>query len=122
VLSRLQRCHKAIGAGRRAAVSLHQVMNGIPPQLGEKVIDRSPTSRTSVCVENIKPFPRQIMPICSGPELKRCGEIRTRLLEDTARKDRPLPAVRSDLLPAGRPQETSSRSLPPDRRRTNRKR
>ena len=87
VLSDYSAAIKAIGAGRRAAVSLHQVMNGIPPQLGEKVIDPQSYIQNISCVENIKPFPRQIMPICSGPELKRCGEIERGFSEDTARKE-----------------------------------
>jgi NADPH-dependent glutamate synthase beta subunit-like oxidoreductase/Pyruvate/2-oxoacid:ferredoxin oxidoreductase delta subunit len=78
---------KAIGAGRRAAASLHQVIYGIPPQLGEKTIGPQSYIQNISCVENIKPFPRQIMPICSGPELMRCGEIERGFSEDTARKE-----------------------------------
>jgi NADPH-dependent glutamate synthase beta subunit-like oxidoreductase len=78
---------KAIGAGRRAAASLHRVMNGIPLQLAENVLDPQSYIQNIHCVENVKPFPRQIMPICSGPELKRCGEIERGFAEDTARKE-----------------------------------
>jgi NADPH-dependent glutamate synthase beta subunit-like oxidoreductase/Na+-translocating ferredoxin:NAD+ oxidoreductase RNF subunit RnfB len=78
---------KAIGAGRRAAASLHLVMNGIALQLEEKVIGPQSYLQNVFSVENIKPFQRQIMPICSGPELKRCGEIERGFSEDTARKE-----------------------------------
>jgi hypothetical protein len=78
---------KAIGAGRRAAVSLHQVMNGIPLELSEKVIGPQSYIQNISCVEDIKLFPRQIMPICSGPELKQCGEIERGFTEDTARRE-----------------------------------
>jgi NADPH-dependent glutamate synthase beta subunit-like oxidoreductase len=78
---------KAIGAGRRAAASLHQVMNGIPLQLEENVIGPQSYIQNIQCVENVKPFPRQIMPMCNGPELKRCGEIERGFAEDTARKE-----------------------------------
>jgi hypothetical protein len=63
---------KAIGAGRRAAVSIHQVMSGITPQLSEKVIDPKACIQNVSRIENIKPFPRQIMPVCSGTELTQC--------------------------------------------------
>ncbi|HSO59604.1 MAG TPA: (Fe-S)-binding protein [Desulfobacterales bacterium] len=78
---------KAIGAGRRAAASIHQVMSGIPPQLSEKVIDPMACVQNVSWVENIKPFPRQIMPVCSGTELMRCGELDRGFSEDAARKE-----------------------------------
>ncbi len=77
---------KAIGAGRRAAASLHQVMNGIPLELGEKVIGPQSYIQNVSYIENIKRFPRQIMPIGGGPE-KRCGEIERGFSEDTARRE-----------------------------------
>ncbi len=78
---------KAIGGGRRAAASIHQLMNGIPLQLGETVIGPQSYLQNISCVEDAKPFPRQIMPICSGPELKRCGEIERGFLEGAARAE-----------------------------------
>jgi NADPH-dependent glutamate synthase beta subunit-like oxidoreductase/Pyruvate/2-oxoacid:ferredoxin oxidoreductase delta subunit len=78
---------KAIGAGRRAAASIHQVMNGIDPQLSDKVL--TPRSRIQDVdhIENVKAFPRQIMPLCSGRELALCGEIERGFDEDAARKE-----------------------------------
>jgi formate dehydrogenase (NADP+) beta subunit len=78
---------KAIGAGRRAAASIHQVMSGISPQLSEKVIDPMACIQNVSRVENIKLFPRQIMPVCSGTELMRCGELERGFSEDAARKE-----------------------------------
>ena len=78
---------KAIGAGRRAAASIHQVLSGIAPQLSDKVIDPKATIQNVSSVENIKPFPRQIMPVCSGTELMRCGELERGYSEDAARKE-----------------------------------
>jgi len=78
---------KAIGAGRRAAASIHQVMSGITPHLSEKVIDPKAHIQNVSWVENIKPFPRQIMPVCSGTELMRCGELERGFSEDAARKE-----------------------------------
>jgi hypothetical protein len=78
---------KAIGAGRRAAASIHQVMSGISPQLSEKVIDPMACIQNISRVENIKLFPRQIMPVCTGTELMRCGEVERGFSEDAARKE-----------------------------------
>ena len=78
---------KAIGAGRRAAASIHQVLSGIAPQLSEKVIDPKAAIQNVSTVENIKPFPRQIMPVCSGTDLMRCGELERGYSEDAARKE-----------------------------------
>jgi hypothetical protein len=38
-------------------------------------------------VEMVKAFPRQIMPICSGPELAACREVERGFSEDMARKE-----------------------------------
>jgi len=78
---------KAIGAGRRAAASIHQVMSGITPHLSEKVIDPKAHIQNVSRVDNIKLFPRQIMPVCSGTELMRCGELERGFSEDAARKE-----------------------------------
>jgi NADPH-dependent glutamate synthase beta subunit-like oxidoreductase len=78
---------KAIGAGRRAAASLHLVMNGASLQLDEKVIGPQSYIQNIRSVENIKRFPRQIMPICREPDRTRCGEVELGFAEDTARKE-----------------------------------
>jgi NADPH-dependent glutamate synthase beta subunit-like oxidoreductase/Pyruvate/2-oxoacid:ferredoxin oxidoreductase delta subunit len=78
---------KAIGAGRRAAASIHQVMTGIAPRLSEKVVTPRSVIQNVDHVAHVKAFQRQIMPLCSGPELARCGEIERGYTEDAARKE-----------------------------------
>jgi len=78
---------RAIGAGRRAAASLHLVMNGASLQLDEKVIGPQSCIQNISSVENIKRFPRQIMPICREPDRTRCGEMELGFAEDTACKE-----------------------------------
>ena len=66
---------KAIGAGRRAAASIHQVMHGLSPNLAEHVITPQSVLQNVYHVEKVQASQRQIMPICSGKELTICGEI-----------------------------------------------
>ena len=66
---------KAIGAGRRAAASIHQVMHGLSPSLAEHVITPQSVLQNVYHVEKVQASQRQIMPICSGKELTICGEI-----------------------------------------------
>jgi NADPH-dependent glutamate synthase beta subunit-like oxidoreductase len=66
---------KAIGAGRRAAASIQQIMYGIEPSLTEHVITPKSILQDVDHVENVASCQRQIMPICSGRELAVCGEI-----------------------------------------------
>jgi NADPH-dependent glutamate synthase beta subunit-like oxidoreductase len=66
---------KAIGAGRRAAASIHQVMHGLSPNLAEHVITPKSVLQNVYHVEKVQASQRQIMPICSGKELTICGEI-----------------------------------------------
>jgi NADPH-dependent glutamate synthase beta subunit-like oxidoreductase len=66
---------KAIGAGRRAAASIHQIMHGLSPSLTEHVITPQSTLQNVYHVEKVAASQRQIMPICSGQELAACGEI-----------------------------------------------
>jgi NADPH-dependent glutamate synthase beta subunit-like oxidoreductase len=66
---------KAIGAGRRAAASIHQIMYGIEPALSENVITPQSTIQDVDQVDRVNASQRQIMPICSGPALVECGEI-----------------------------------------------
>ena len=66
---------KAIGAGRRAAASIHQIMHGLSPSLTEHVITAQSALQNVDHVEKVQASQRQIMPICSGKELALCGEI-----------------------------------------------
>jgi NADPH-dependent glutamate synthase beta subunit-like oxidoreductase/Pyruvate/2-oxoacid:ferredoxin oxidoreductase delta subunit len=78
---------KAIGAGRRAAASIHQVMYGIEPSLNRDVISLHSTIQDVDLVEEVDSSQRQIMPICSGEELAVCGEIERGFSEDMAHKE-----------------------------------
>ncbi len=66
---------KAIGAGRRAAASLQQMMYGIDPSLTEHVITPQSILQNVDHVESVAACQRQIMPLCSSRELAACGEI-----------------------------------------------
>ena len=78
---------KAIGAGRRAAASIHQVMHGLTPNLAEKVITPQSTLQNVYHVEKVQANQRQIMPICSGKELAICGEIERGFSGDMAKEE-----------------------------------
>jgi NADPH-dependent glutamate synthase beta subunit-like oxidoreductase len=78
---------KAIGAGRRAAASLHQVIHGLEPALSGHVIMTDADVQNVDHVENVAATARRIMPICSGPELAVCGEIERGFTEDMARAE-----------------------------------
>ncbi|MCK5419986.1 MAG: FAD-dependent oxidoreductase, partial [Desulfobacterales bacterium] len=60
---------KAIGAGRRAAASIHQVMHGLSPNLTEQVITPQSILQNVYHVEKVQASQRRIMPVCSGKEL-----------------------------------------------------
>ena len=78
---------KAIGAGRRAAASIHQIMHGLSPSLTEHVITPQSTLQNVYHVEKVAASQRQIMPICSGQELAACGEIERGFSADMAKEE-----------------------------------
>ena len=78
---------KAIGAGRRAAASLQQVLYGIEPSLTENVITANSILQDVDHVEKVDACQRQIMPICRGKELAACGEIERGFTADMARAE-----------------------------------
>jgi formate dehydrogenase beta subunit len=78
---------KAIGAGRRAAASIHQVMHGLEPNLAEHVITPQSVLQNVYHVEKVEASQRQIMPICSGEELAKCGEIERGFSADMAQAE-----------------------------------
>ena len=78
---------KAIGAGRRAAASVHQIMHGLSPNLTEHVITPHSTLQNVYHVENVQARQRQIMPICSGKELAQCGELERGFSAETAQEE-----------------------------------
>jgi formate dehydrogenase beta subunit len=78
---------KAIGAGRRAAVSIHQIMHGLSPSLTENVITPKSVLQNVYHVTKVQASQRQIMPICSGKELAVCGEIERGFSPDLAQRE-----------------------------------
>jgi NADPH-dependent glutamate synthase beta subunit-like oxidoreductase len=78
---------KAIGAGRRAAASLQQMMYGIEPSLTERVITPQSFLQNVDQVESVTACQRQIMPLCSGQELAACGEIERGFNSEMARSE-----------------------------------
>ena len=78
---------RAIGAGRRAAASVHQLMHGLSPNLAEHVITPQSVLQNVYHVEKVQASQRQIMPICSGRELALCGEIEKGFSADMALKE-----------------------------------
>ena len=78
---------KAIGAGRRAAASIHQIMHGLSPNLTEHVITPQSVLQNVYHVEKVQASQRQIMPICSGKELAICGEIERGFSADMAQEE-----------------------------------
>ncbi len=78
---------KAIGAERRAAASLQQMMYGIDPSLTEHVITPQSLLQNVDHVESVAACQRQIMPLCSDRELFACGEIEKGFNQDLARAE-----------------------------------
>jgi formate dehydrogenase beta subunit len=78
---------KAIGAGRRAAASIHQIMHGLSPTLTENVITPNSVLQNVYQLQNVQLNQRQIMPICSGKELAACGEIERGFSADMAQRE-----------------------------------
>ena len=78
---------KAIGAGRRAAASIQQILYGIDPSVTENVITPQSLIQDVDQVENVAACQREIMPICSGRELAVCGEIERGFSQEAAQAE-----------------------------------
>ncbi len=66
---------KAIGAGRRAAASIHQLMNGLSPMLQDEVVTREQDVQNVDHVEDVCKSLRRIMPIAGPVELSAGKEL-----------------------------------------------
>jgi NADPH-dependent glutamate synthase beta subunit-like oxidoreductase len=66
---------RAIGAGRRAAASIHQMMNGIDPVLPERVVSAAGQVQDVHEVVGVAATTRQIMPLCQPNELAAGSEL-----------------------------------------------
>ncbi|MEJ2282015.1 MAG: FAD-dependent oxidoreductase [Desulfobacterales bacterium] len=78
---------KAIGAGRRAAASIQQILFGLDPSVTEHVITPQSAIQNVDYVENVAASQREIMPICSGRELAVCGEIERGFSKESAQAE-----------------------------------
>ncbi|MCP4105197.1 MAG: FAD-dependent oxidoreductase [Desulfobacteraceae bacterium] len=78
---------KAIGAGRRAAVSVHQIMYDIDISLPENVVKPESMLQDVDHVENVGKSPRQIMPLCSGKDMITCEEFEKGFTEKMAQAE-----------------------------------
>jgi NADPH-dependent glutamate synthase beta subunit-like oxidoreductase/NAD-dependent dihydropyrimidine dehydrogenase PreA subunit len=78
---------RAIAAGRREAVSVHQRMHGIPLSFPETILTPHSIYQNVDHVEAVAPAPRQIMPV-SDPDLRLPDtEIEIGFSEETALKE-----------------------------------
>ncbi len=75
---------KAIGAGRRAAASIHQVMYGLGPDLAPDVVTPVSDIQNVSAVEHVPAQARQIMPLCKGTDLDKCGDLEMGYTEEAA--------------------------------------
>jgi len=76
---------KAIGAGRRAAVSIHQRLYGIAPELPDDVITPRSVLQDVDHVEGVSASQRRIMPLHGGNQAEPLGEIERGFDEQMAR-------------------------------------
>lgn len=78
---------RSIGAGRRAAASIHRVMSGIPLEPDENILTSRSMIQNVNHVENVAPEPRQIMPIADAQELAEYGILEKGFSEPAAVKE-----------------------------------
>jgi NADPH-dependent glutamate synthase beta subunit-like oxidoreductase len=78
---------KAIGAGRRAAASIHQLMNGTMPMLDDTVVTGEADVQNVDHVDHVRPSFRQIMPVSDTAELSAGKELEKGYTEAEARAE-----------------------------------
>ena len=87
VLSDFSGAIKAIGAGRRAAASIHQVMYGIVPSLPEEVLKPESFIQNVHQVRQVAAQTRQIMPLCNVKNPAGRNEIELGFTQDQAQAE-----------------------------------
>lgn len=75
---------RAIGAGRRAAASVHELMYGISLALPDTVVRSEKVLQDVDHVERVETDPRRIMPLCTRPD---CREVELGFDEATAQAE-----------------------------------
>lgn len=78
---------KAIGAGRRAAASIQQIMYGIAPGYPEDVVTETSVIQNVYEVDRVLALPRNIMPVPQPGELMKIGEEELGFSEEAARAE-----------------------------------
>ena len=87
VLSDFSAAIRAIGAGRRAAASVHQIMYDIDPVLPDEVIAPSSDLQNVDYVENVDSGKRQIMPLRSPKEMNTSPELEKGFTVEMAKEE-----------------------------------
>ena len=78
---------RAIGAGRRAAVSIHRILYDIPMTFDDNVLTPISMIQDVDGVENVNTVPRQIMPLAGPRELAENGVLEKGFTEPMAVKE-----------------------------------
>jgi RnfABCDGE-type electron transport complex B subunit len=78
---------KAIDAGRRGAVSMHMLMYGDPLSLPEDVITRNAVIQNVTSLEDVSPYPRNLMPLRGAEDVARGEELEIGFPERAARDE-----------------------------------
>ena len=78
---------KAIGAGRRAAVSIHQLLYGMAPDVPEKVCTRDEFIQNVDAVQAVASSKRHIMPVAASRDLDREGQLELGFSEEENRAE-----------------------------------
>jgi NADPH-dependent glutamate synthase beta subunit-like oxidoreductase len=78
---------KAIGAGRRAAASLHQILYGMTPDVPEKICTRDELVQNVDEVHEVAPTVRHIMPVAPSRDLESEGQLELGFTEEETRAE-----------------------------------
>lgn len=78
---------EAMGAARRAAASIHLMLNGLEPVLSDKVLYPGTVVQDVDHVEQVAPKPRQVMPLKKGEDVSGAPEVERGYGEAQARKE-----------------------------------
>ena len=87
VLSDYSGAIKAIGAGRRAAASIHNVIYGIPLSHPENVLTLTTMVQNVDEIEGVEPLSRTLMPMANASERLMDAEIEKGFTEKKAEKE-----------------------------------
>ena len=75
---------KAINGGRRAAASIHMVINGLPLSVPDTILTSDSMVQNIDTLKNVEIMPRQIMPLAPYEDMETCDELEKGFDEKTA--------------------------------------